>query len=389
MAKQTVSIIGAGLGGLALGRCLRQRGIAAVLYERTSSAAQHNYVITLYASAYAPLLKTLNVSENAFKRRVAVDAAIGGTGSINHTISGVVRGKADEGEDCFQANRGKLENWLREGLDIRWEHTLQDVEPSPSVEGQPTVRFDNGQKFQTNVIVGADGTHSVLRRSLFPQSELTVLPFVAFNGKRRIGRVVFEDTIQCHLQKSNVISFTRGDIRIKLSIDNYADDKVSASWTYSRPSSGASDPLYKPERTPSGATQIPDELFEELASLLQSGLPKPLDKILDEKEVRKDRLLHWLMRTTLVSKEKLHDLTHGGIVLIGDAVHAEPIVGGNGANAAILDAVSLAEQIAEAQETGKHSLSSWIDKRYDDWQHGIQSAKANIEAMHKPHNAKM
>ncbi|KAH7065731.1 hypothetical protein BKA63DRAFT_164012 [Paraphoma chrysanthemicola] len=385
MAKQTVSIIGAGLSGLTLGRCLQQRGIRTILYERTSTAAQHNYGITLYASAYIPLLKTLDVSENAFKSRIAVDEATGGAGSVRPMSTGPVLGKLDEGEACFQANRGSLEVWLREGLDIRWGHTLQNIEPSSVPDGQPIVRFDNGQEVQTSVVVGADGPHSALRNLLLPESQLAVLPFVVFNGKRRIDRDVFEAALLPHLGESNVITFRKDGIRIKLSIDNYTTERISISWTYSRPSRGASDPLYKPERTLSGATKIPEELFDELGSLLRPDLPQPFGIVLDEKEVRKDRLLHWLMRAILVPQDALRGIASGGIVLIGDTVHAEPIVGGNGANAAILDAVSLAEHVAKTQGPG---LSSWYDSRYGEWEHGSMRAKANIEAIHKPTKAK-
>jgi 2-polyprenyl-6-methoxyphenol hydroxylase-like FAD-dependent oxidoreductase len=80
MAKQTISIIGAGLGGLTLGRCLQKRGIAAILYERLDSPPRYSYGITLHASAYTPLLKALDVDEMDFKSRVAVDASSGGRG---------------------------------------------------------------------------------------------------------------------------------------------------------------------------------------------------------------------------------------------------------------------------------------------------------------------
>ena len=83
MSQPTISIVGAGIGGLTLGRCLLQRGIRAVLYEKASSSSRHTYAITLQPSSYRPLLKVLNVDEATFKARVAVDAGIGGSGNIN------------------------------------------------------------------------------------------------------------------------------------------------------------------------------------------------------------------------------------------------------------------------------------------------------------------
>jgi tyrosinase len=79
MAKPSIAIIGAGIGGLTLGWCFLQRGIPAVLYERTAVPYSHNYGITLHEHAYRPLQETLEVDKQAFKSRLAVDAAVGGS----------------------------------------------------------------------------------------------------------------------------------------------------------------------------------------------------------------------------------------------------------------------------------------------------------------------
>ena len=68
MTQSTINIVGAGIGGVTLGRCLLKRGISSVLYERMSSSRRHGYGITLHSSAYQPLLKvwiwTSGVSES-------------------------------------------------------------------------------------------------------------------------------------------------------------------------------------------------------------------------------------------------------------------------------------------------------------------------------------
>ncbi|KAF2821897.1 FAD/NAD(P)-binding domain-containing protein [Ophiobolus disseminans] len=374
MAKQTIIIVGAGLSGLTLGRCLLKRGIPAVLYERADSPARYSYGITLHASTYAPLLKVLDVDEKDFKSRVAVDASIGGTGKISNATA--------TSESCFRANRGKLEEWLREGFDLKWNLGLhlgpQSVErPSRTSKQWTTICLDNGQKVQSDIVIGADGPHSALRKAVLPERELTVLPYVVYNGKRRIDHAVFEEKIRPHLTDSNIVNFKYGDARVNISINEYQPAKVSMSWTYSRPSRGASDPLHKPERALSGATTVPEELYHEIDSL-QGVLPEPFVSTLDTEMLRKDRILHWLMRTTLVPKEDLQSLAQDGIVLMGDAAHAQPIVGGNGANEAISDAVSLAEHIAYGQK----DLTHWLDGRYSVWEGGVDAAQNNIAALH-------
>jgi 2-polyprenyl-6-methoxyphenol hydroxylase-like FAD-dependent oxidoreductase len=367
MPKQTITIIGAGISGLTLGRCLLQRNIPAILYERTTSPQHHNYGITLHDRAYQPLLRALSADEDAFKRKVAVDAAMGGCGDI---------GPAHRGS--FRANRGMLEEWLRDGLDIRFQHTLQRVTRPQSSQEPMVLGFDNGTEVCSEITIGADGSHSSLRQALLPDPQLVVLPMVTINGKRRIAIATFLELYAPNMDKSNVVSTKRGDIRLNISVDARMADIVSLSWTYSRPARGTGDPLHRPNRPLAGATDIPDEFFDELADLHRTGLPQPFHDMFDPSKLPKDRKLHWLMRSSLLPQGKLRGLAKAGIALIGDAAHTQPIVGGAGANAAMEDGVSLAECIAQGRD-----FLTWYETRYPAWKSGVEGAQNEIERLHK------
>ena len=56
--------------------------------------------------------------------------------------------------------------------------------------------------------------------------------------------------------------------------------------------------------------------------------------------------------------EQLRQAYARGVLLIGDAAHAQPILGGEGANQAIVDAMSLAEYIAAH---GVGGLEKWYE----------------------------
>lgn len=76
---------------------------------------------------------------------------------------------------------------------------------------------------------------------------------------------------------------------------------------------------------------------------------------------------------------------------MGDAIHAQPIVGGNGANAAILDALALAEAISSEEKRGwegiegnvKKGVSKWYDERYPEWEQGAVESQKAIARMHE------
>lgn len=369
MSQSTISIVGAGIGGLTLGRCLLQRGIRAVLYEKAPSSPRHTYAITLQAASYRPLLKALNIDETTFKSRVAVDAGIGGSGTINSEGYGYRNLESAS----FRVHRGKFEELLREGLDVRWEHTLQNVR----ADGSLTLEFANGQSATTDVVIGVEGPHSVIRKQFLPSANPNILPYVAFNGKRKLPRDVFDNLYASAFRDTTVLEVRQGDVVLNISINEITQEQVSTSWIYSRLERGSSDALHKPNRPNAAAKDTPEEFFAEVEELKE--LSQPFAHVFDAEKLRKERILHWLMRSILISKSEVQQLGQKGIALMGDAVHAEQIIGGGGANGAIDDGVSLAEWVAEK---GLADITSWYDERYASWQEGQKKSQASIAGIH-------
>ncbi|KAI1358959.1 FAD/NAD(P)-binding domain-containing protein [Xylaria arbuscula] len=363
MAQPPVHIIGAGIGGLTLARCLLKHGVPAVLYERMSSASRHSYGITLHASSYRPLLDVLGLDEWTFRRRVAVDGFLGGNGAINPTLLAY---PGEVGPTSFRAHREKFETLLREGLDVQWDHTLEKVEDTSSGR---LLCLRGGQRLESAFTIGVDGPHSNTRKSLLPETPLKVLPYVAFNGKRRVSRALFDKLYAPAMETSNVIESRVGDAILNISVNEQQADIVSVSWIYSRRAKSPTDPLHKPNRPVSGATDIPEEFFDEVGAL--QGLPQPFREVFDAEKLKSDRVLHWLMRTVLVSHQELDALAEKGVYFMGDAVHAEPVLGGEGANNTITDGIQLANCIANL---GQKGISAWYRSRYNEWQNISEEA---------------
>ncbi|KAF2110429.1 hypothetical protein BDV96DRAFT_583992 [Lophiotrema nucula] len=369
MPPPRINIIGAGIAGLTLGRCLVKRGVSVCLFEKAPSGSRHNYGITLYASSYRPLLDELGIDEATFKRRVAVDRNIGGFGVID----------ARRGDGAsFRANRGKLEHLLQEGLDIQWGKNLFNFEEI----GQKSITLclRAGRRIWSKCTVAADGPNSIVRRLLLPEEKLTVLPFVVFNGKRSVERERFEEVYAPAMKISNVIELKRDDVLLQISINNHGaeDGRVSISWTYSRPAlTNSPDPLHRPNRKAGEAGHIPSEFFDEIATL--KTLPQPFAEVFKPDAILQGRVLHWLMRTSLTPLPSLKDLAEKHVYMIGEAVHAEPILGGEGANTAIVDGMQLAACIAENRPEG---ISAWYESRYPAWEESVRRSERAIKEMH-------
>ncbi|KAL6902623.1 hypothetical protein GGI43DRAFT_346614 [Trichoderma evansii] len=236
-------------------------------YERMPSTPRHGYGVTLHASAYMPLLDIWGLDEFTFRCRIAVDGSLGGNGNIEPKFM-VYSGKINP--TSFRAHREKLENLLREGLNIQWEHSLEKVEETSS---GMALFLQNGQRIESSCVVGADGPHSNTRKSLSPDTPFGILPYVAFNGKRRVKRALFDSTYAPAFKDSNVLETKIDDLVLSLSVNEQQADAVSMSWILSHLARGSTDPLHKPNRLVSGATDIPEEFFYEVQSLSIAETP--------------------------------------------------------------------------------------------------------------------
>ena len=152
----------------------------------------------------------------------------------------------------------------------------------------------------------------------------------------------FQNIMAPQIQGLRIIQCRQDDVVFQIAVNQYAATYVDVNYTYSRPAR-QNDPLHKPDRPIPGATDIPEEFYAELQQLKNLG--QAYKEIFDVTKVRQDRVLHWLMRSTLGTEQEIKDLTDRGILLVGDAVHAMPILSREGGNNAMKDSVDLAEHL--------------------------------------------
>jgi len=82
-----------------------------------------------------------------------------------------------------------------------------------------------------------------------------------------------------------------------------------------------------------------------------------------------------------VKTDELKELGKKNVVLAGDAVHAQPILGGDGANAAILDGIELAEVLSEKGVTSD-AFDAFYDRAYPRWVDGVEKSEEEIACLH-------
>lgn len=368
-----IHIVGAGIGGLTLGRCLKNKGIHAIVFEKNPSPARHNYGISLQPKTCQALLKVLGMDQSTFCQQLAVDGMNGGRPRV-HSDGPTMAGASRNLSSPFRAHCGRLEKVLRESLDIQFDHVLENVKSSGS---EHVVSFKGKDKVQSTFLVDATGVHSRIRKHLLPESQLDILPYVVFRGTRHIESTTFEDFYEPKIEGGNIVESKKGDALLQLSINDRGKngDGVDISYIYSRPAH-QDDQLHRPNRELQQAANISELFFAEISRL---EMEQPFKDAFDGEKIRRDRILHWLMRDILVPRDDLKSLADRGIMFIGDAAHTMPILGGNGANSAVADAVQLAELISSQ---GANGLVEFYEKRYGQWEDEVKDTKEWLADMH-------
>jgi len=275
MTPQPIYILGAGISGLTLGRCLKSKGIPAILFEKRESPLRHDYGIMLHSWAFKPLLKTLDMDESTFRHQLAVDTNKGSSGHIAKVSNSA----------SFRAHCGRFESMLREDLNIKWGHQYEHSTP---IGAGRILSFKNQNQVSSKLAIDTCGVHSRTRKQLSNESQLKVVPYVVFRGTRRIPGHHFKGTYAPFFKDATMIETRKSDTNFHISIDGYQKDSeiVDISYIYSRPARLNDDPLHRHGREKDEASKIPEDFYQEVSGL--SDIESPFEETFDVQSMRED-----------------------------------------------------------------------------------------------------
>jgi 2-polyprenyl-6-methoxyphenol hydroxylase-like FAD-dependent oxidoreductase len=217
---------------------------------------------------------------------------------------------------------------LAEGALVHRAHLLEVLFRSlPS----GTVRFGETVKemraVEADLVVGADGIHSQVRRELF--GEITPR-YMGYRSHRLIMQNVAD--VRCFTEYLG-----RGQ---RIGLVPISESKLYVWTTFNSPRGAIPD-----AELPRLFAQFTDERLQRLFS----ALPGPEDIITTEVE-------------ELWAEDWVRVFAHGAAVLLGDAAHAMTPNIGQGAGMAMEDAAVLAEELASGGEI-EHALGNYARRR--------------------------
>ncbi|SCD28340.1 2-polyprenyl-6-methoxyphenol hydroxylase [Streptomyces sp. TverLS-915] len=163
-----IAVIGAGPGGLTCARVLQRHGIPVTVYDREAGreARDQGGTLDLHADNGQVALKAAGLLDAFFAKARPEGQEM----RTYEAGSGALTGRhVPEPDEMFrpEIDRGVLRDLLLDSLapgTVRWGHALAAVE-GPA-EGPRTLRFADGTAAVADLVIGADGAWSKVRRAL-------------------------------------------------------------------------------------------------------------------------------------------------------------------------------------------------------------------------------
>jgi 2-polyprenyl-6-methoxyphenol hydroxylase-like FAD-dependent oxidoreductase len=329
-------VIGAGIGGLAFANAMQRRGHAVTVYERAPELAEVGAGIWIPPNAMA-VLERLGLDRVALERsfplqRIVLCNAAGQDLSVLDLVP--VRERF--GFTTQSIHRATLQGLLADAF----EGELHFGKACESVDTKPAgalVRFADGEEVEADVVIGADGIHSAVRRSLFGELQLRDTGQTCFRG---IGELTLQGDAADECRE------VWGG-RCRFGYSPIAADRVYWFAPISKPFHTGDDPKGALVRAYADFPGVVREVIEATPSSV-------------------------IIETELYDYPPQPRWWAGRVALLGDAIHATTPNMGQGAAQAMESAYSLArmldthetpEQAFAHYQQARHAKASMVNKR--------------------------
>jgi 2-polyprenyl-6-methoxyphenol hydroxylase-like FAD-dependent oxidoreductase len=300
-----VIVVGAGIAGLSAAIALSKTGHEVVVLERAPRVDPVGAGITLFANAMRALDR-LGVGEAVAAR------GAGATRSAILTSDGreLTRIPSDLLEGTIALHRADLQAELAAaGGEVRLGVEVTVVEQGGDAA---VVVAADGREEQGDLLVGADGLSSVVRRAIAD----VPIRYAGYTAWRGVSPVPVEAG---RLTESWGVGERFGLV------------DIGRGWTY----------WFATKNSPEGETDEPGGRKAEILRRF-SGWHEPIAAVVEAADAST------ILRNDVYYLEPLPRWSDGGVVLVGDAAHATTPGVGQGAAQAIEDAVVLADRLARS-----------------------------------------
>ncbi|OTG77768.1 monooxygenase [Acinetobacter terrae] len=179
-----ITIIGAGMGGLTTGIALKKFGHQVTIYEQAEQILVMGAAISLWSNG-VKCLNYLGLTDQVAKlggqmNHLAYMDGLTGEVMTRFSLHPLI---AEVGQRPYPVSRSDLQNMLMDEFGRENIHLGKKMLSFTEANDVVTVQFADGTQVQTQLLVGADGTHSITRAYVLgEQVERRYAGYVNWNG---------------------------------------------------------------------------------------------------------------------------------------------------------------------------------------------------------------
>lgn len=334
-----ILIVGAGIGGLTAALALRRRGFEVQVFEQAATLREIGAGVALSPNA-TRILERLGLSEVLRTIGVAsmsMDSLDWQTGALLGRIPLGPDAVTRWGAPFYHLHRAHLHDALRAALGD--EHLSLGARCSAIEQRGPevAVRFEDGREAVGDVVVGADGIHSVVRQYVAGADQAAWSRQISWRGlaPAALGREIGLETRHHSYwgpRKQFVTFYVAGGEQVNWVGNTQSDlDWEEESWSAR------------------GDAAVVRDLF--------SGWHPPVCALIEGTE----QIFKW----ALFDRPPLESWTRGSVTLLGDAAHPMLPYLAQGASQSIEDAAVLAGCLEAHSGDPARAVEAYTDRRRD------------------------
>lgn len=184
-SQPDIAIIGGGIGGMAAAGFLARAGLASKVYEQAPAIGEIGAGLVVAPNA-ALLLRKLGVLDQLVAKSVRLDTGW----EFRRWVDGTVLSSENletacerlYGEHTYTAHRADLLDAVAAAVPPGSTQLGKRAVEISLADGKPVVRFEDGATIHPDILIGADGIHSVVRPFVAEPGPATYSGMAAFRA---------------------------------------------------------------------------------------------------------------------------------------------------------------------------------------------------------------
>lgn len=357
MENLKVIIIGAGMGGLTAGIALQQAGYCVEIYDRVKQLRPAGAAISLWSNG-VKVLNRLGLSQAIAQIGGQMDRITYYSSTNEQLTDFSLQPLIDRvGQRPYPVTRTELQQLLLNAVEpetVRLNAQCLKVEQD---EQSVTACFADGHEATGDVLIAADGTHSVLRNYVVGHAI----------GRNYLGYVNWNGLVPISADLAPATSWVL-----------FVGEHQRASFM---PVGGDRFYFFLDVPLPKGTVNQPETYQEELFSFFK-GWASPVQTLIQRLDPLQTN------RVEIHDTDPLPRLVRGRVVLLGDAAHSTAPDLGQGGCQALEDAIVLANYLKTTHLSVEDALQRYEAARRDRVAEIIHRARKRAEMTHGKEPAK-